>query len=120
MKYINSHVIFYTAVLVFAFLSSGTLKITQGIPIKDPGTLNLKTEVVSNRVNDPFVQPLFGPTEAYGDGTTKKSHEVKRYPVASFDFDHVAAPFVITAWIFAACCAKIGMWFHLFLNITDN
>ncbi|GIY12913.1 hypothetical protein CEXT_788811 [Caerostris extrusa] len=24
--------------------------------IKDPGTLNLKTEVVSNRVNDPLVQ----------------------------------------------------------------
>ncbi|XP_042905421.1 Na(+)/H(+) exchanger protein 2 [Parasteatoda tepidariorum] len=67
---------------------------------------NLKTEVISNKANEPHLQPLRDVSTV--PSTQRTVHEVKRFPVAIFDFDHVAGPFIITAWIFVACCAKIG------------
>ena len=48
--------------------------------------------------------------------THPSSHEAngnKRYPVASFDFNHVATPYIISLWIIIVGLAKIGESFHL-------
>ncbi|GBM46698.1 hypothetical protein AVEN_244144-1 [Araneus ventricosus] len=104
MPLINFYIIF---AVIFAIINVSREQSTR-VPIQDAGNLNLKTEVISNRVNNPVLQPLYKP-ETTSEGSDEKVHEIKRYPVASFDFDHVAAPFIITAWIFVACGAKIGM-----------
>uniref|UniRef100_A0A061QLJ2 Sodium/hydrogen exchanger n=1 Tax=Cupiennius salei TaxID=6928 RepID=A0A061QLJ2_CUPSA len=46
-----------------------------------------------------------------GHKQTNQTHKVDRYQVVKIDFAYVKAPFVITAWIFVACCAKTG--FHM-------
>ncbi|GFY42220.1 hypothetical protein TNIN_158461 [Trichonephila inaurata madagascariensis] len=74
-------------------------------------TSNLKAGTITNRVDNPILRAILNSPETPTESPKKDDHKMKRYPVASFDFDHIAAPFVITAWIFAACCAKIG--FHI-------
>ncbi|KAG8177232.1 hypothetical protein JTE90_016063 [Oedothorax gibbosus] len=76
----------------------------------EPGidSYSLKTELSANKVDSPRSENLYSPDESASVfPTTEKTSVEKRYHVAKFDFDHVAAPFIITAWIFAACCAKI-------------
>ncbi|GFX99810.1 hypothetical protein TNCV_258491 [Trichonephila clavipes] len=70
-------------------------------------TSNLMAGTISNRVDKPIPQGILNSPRTSTEIPEKDDHKMKRYPVASFDFDHIAAPFIITAWIFAACCAKI-------------
>lgn len=44
----------------------------------------------------------------FPNGTVAESEEVKRYKVASFDFNHVATPYIISLWIIIVGLAKIG------------
>lgn len=68
---------------------------------------SFKTDLISNKF-DNTPQATGYTTQSSG---SEKSHKIERFQVAKFDFPHVASPFIITAWIFAACCAKIA--FHV-------
>ncbi|XP_055927058.1 sodium/hydrogen exchanger 3-like [Argiope bruennichi] len=103
MHLINIYIIF---AVIFAIINVSREQSTT-VPIEGIGNLDLKSEVVSNPLNNPSLQPPNTPTETTSEGSGEKAREIKRYPVASFDFEHVAAPFIITAWIFVACGAKI-------------
>lgn len=82
------------------------------LPTKEKDThfdsYSLKSEFSSNKVES-SPESHYSPAQSTVETTKKEASGEKRYHVAKFDFDHVAAPFIITAWIFAACCAKIGM-----------
>lgn len=66
-------------------------------------TSGLKTEVMFNKYDKLPQTTEYVPTDA-----SENSHKMERFQVAKFDFPHVASPFIITAWIFTACCAKIS------------
>ncbi|GFQ71563.1 hypothetical protein TNCT_655841 [Trichonephila clavata] len=89
------------------FLSVFVIASPQNTEREASPTSNLKAGTISNRVENPILQALLSSAETPTESSEKDAHKMKRYPVASFDFDHIAAPFIITAWIFAACCAKI-------------
>ena len=57
-------------------------------------------------VNSP---PRFFQPDAFAaNNFSSEAHEVKRYQVASFDFNHVATPYIISLWIIIVGLAKIG------------
>ena len=60
-------------------------------------------------VNSPprFFQPDAFAVNNFSSGGSEV-HEVKRYQVASFDFNHVATPYIISLWIIIVGLAKIG------------
>ena len=45
------------------------------------------------------------------DSDHESHHKEHRYSVATFDFSHVATPFIISVWILFASLAKIGIYF---------
>ena len=58
---------------------------------------------------------VYGATDIVDGGEAKK---VGRYPVASFNFDHVSDVYAITLWILLGSLAKVG--FHLSHKLTKK
>ncbi|GFS88127.1 hypothetical protein NPIL_207991 [Nephila pilipes] len=92
--------------IVLSVIYLASAQSTEATPAE---SFNLKSGAISKNVDNPILQAILQSPETQTENPEKNPHRMKRYPVASFDFDHIATPFIITAWIFVACCAKIEL-----------
>lgn len=91
--------------------NSGSTNDQAPVPAVHDDLEEAPVEGVNGSTNSPVEHTEVVHEGDHGNTTHTGKHHVERYHVAVFDFENVAAPFLISLWIVLASAAKMGEFF---------